>query len=273
VNDSSIYLGRVTHHRYLPKVHHFSYRVMMFLLFLDELDEVVGGIANLRYEGDGATPRWRRFANELPGRFTIRRSDFLPGYRGTLDEAARAMHLDLTGESAPGRIAMLTNLRSLFWNFNPITVFFFYDGGRLVRSVAEVTNTPWNERHLYLLGPAGTTLFEKEHHVSPFLEMDGAYRLDYTEPLDQFTLSMTLHDFDAEGPSPLGTERFSAAISLDRHSLTREELTFASMKFPDMALRVSLRIYLQAARLFAKRVRYVPHPQRGSKGSDDVRAN
>ena len=38
-------------------------------------------------------------------------------------------------------------------------------------------------------------------------------------------------------------------------------MTNAARRYPDMALRVSLRIYVQAARLFAKRIKYVPHPK------------
>jgi len=269
VSDSSIYVGRVAHRRYLPKVHAFTYGVMMFSIFLDEIEELRSTIPGLRVEGDvtGVTSP-RRWSNALPGRFTIRRSDFLPDYAGTLDEAARAMYRDLTGTDAPGRVAMLANLRSLGWNFNPITLFFFYDGDRVAHAVAEVTNTPWRERHLYLLGPSGTTVFDKAHHVSPFLEMNGRYQLAYSEPGDRFTLSMTLFDVDETGS--LGPRRFSAAMNLSRTPLTRRVLAAVRRRYPDMAFRVSLRIYLQAARLFAKRIHYVPHPPSSLKGSDDV---
>jgi DUF1365 family protein len=263
----------VTHHRFAPKVHRFSYAVVMFLLYLDEFDELDRDVAQLRLEGDVTeNSRPRRLSNVLPGHYVVRRSDFLPQYPGTLDEAARAMHLELFDEVAPRRVAMLTNLRSLGWNFNPITLYFFFDDERVVRTVAEVTNTPWNERHLYPLGVPGSSIFAKQHHVSPFLEMDGTYKLTYGEPLDHFALSMTLHDNDSSS-EVLGTRRFSASMSLDRRALTRDNVRDAGLRFPDAALRGSLRIYFQAARLFAKRVKYVPHPTKDPKGTHDVRAH
>ena len=267
--DSAIYWGRVTHQRFLPRVHHFRYRVMMFHLLLDELDERALALAPLRLEGRVTSHEYdRRLANIAPGRFTLRRSDFLPQYPGTLEEAARAMYRDLSGAEAPGRVGMLANLRSLGWNFNPITVFFFYEGERVVAAVAEVTNTPWHERHLYWLGPVGTVVFAKAHHVSPFLEMDGTYRLTYGEPGEHFSLAMTLFDLVERVPLTLGARRFSATMRLERRPLTRRTLRRAQWRYPDSAWRVTLRIYLQAAALFAKRVRYVPHPH--LKGPDRV---
>lgn len=271
VLGSSIYWGRVTHARYLPREHRFAYHVMMFHLFLDELDEVASRFAPLRLEGRVGR-RWapRRWTHSWPGRFTVRRSDFLPAYPGSLDQAARAAHRELTGDEAPGRIAMLANLRSLGWNFNPITLFFYYDGDRVVRCIAEVTNTPWHERHLYLLGAPGPSTFAKAHHVSPFLAMEGTYRLTYRAPLEQFALAMVLYD-PPNGPTmPQGPRRFTATMSLEREALTTAALRRAAWRHPDAALRVTGRIYLQAAQLFAKRVRYVPHPRTRVNGVDVV---
>jgi hypothetical protein len=267
VTDSTIYWGKVNHRRYAPKVHAFTYNVMMFCLFTDEIDVLADSLRGFALEGNvtgrDVASSWR---NMIPGTFTLRRKDFLPEYPGSLDDAARAMYHDLVGTPAPGRIAVMANLSSLGWNFNPITLFFFFDHDHLERTILEVTNTPWGERHLYVLGGPGSTRFEKAHHVSPFLEMDGTYQLTYAQPDEHFRLSMALFD----GQESEGPRRFSASMSLDRRSLTQRELLRAARSFPDMAFRVSFRIYLQAARLFAKGVKYVPHPPRRLKGADDV---
>ena len=39
-------------------------------------------------------------------------------------------------------------------------------------AVADVTNTPWKERHAYVLGPPGVHVVDKAMHVSPFFGMD-----------------------------------------------------------------------------------------------------
>ena len=271
MSDSAIYWGRVAHHRFLPREHKFAYRVMMFMLYLDELDDLERDVTGLELEGNvtgRAAPA--KAIHRLPGRYTLRRRDFLPEYPGSLDEAVREMYLREVGSAAPGRIAVMTNLASLGWNFNPITLYFFYDGDTLTRAIAEVTNTPWGERHLYVLNEPGPIEFEKAHHVSPFLEMDGTYRLNYAAPTERFSLSMTLFDHDATKHNELGRRRFSASMAFERVPLTSEELRRASRRYPDMAFRVSFRIYVHAARLFAKGIKYVPRPTVREKGADNV---
>lgn len=261
VTDSAIYWGRVTHQRFLPREHAFDYRVMMFEFFLDELDDIRRDVKGVVFEGQVTeVPEPVRAINRLPGRYVLRRRDFLPEYEGTLEQATRSMHHDLVGAEAPGRVAVLANLASLGWNFNPITLYFFYDDARVVRTIAEVTNTPWGERHLYVLGPPGTLVFDKAHHVSPFLEMAGRYRLTYSLPAARFRLAMTLFDPAPELADGLGARRFGATMNFGRVELSSREIGRATRRYPDMAFRVSFRIYVQAARLFAKRIKYVPHP-------------
>lgn len=254
--NSAVYRGSVTHHRYAPRVHRFTYAVAMFHLFLDEGDELDRRFARLHVRDAGATAReCRRF-----GHFTLARGDFLPDYSGSLEAAARAMYQELTGDVAPARVSILANLRSLGWNFNPITTYFFHDEqGRVRDAVAEVTNTPWGERHLYRLSAPGPSVFNKAHHVSPFLDMSGHYQLHYRAPEERFTLAMTLVD-GAIGES--GSRRLSATMSLERSELTAAELTSLARSYPDMAWRVSARIYLQALRLWSKGIPFVAHPKR-----------
>ena len=61
--------------------------------------------------------------------------------------------------------------------FNPLSVFWCYDGqSRLSAVVAEVHNT-YGERHAYLLRPdaAGIAHVDKAFHVSPFFDESGRY--------------------------------------------------------------------------------------------------
>ena len=65
--------------------------------------------------------------------------------------------------SAPqGPIRMLSQLRNYGHCFNPVTFYYCYDAAdtRVETIVAEITNTPWRERHSYVLpvpaGDAGT---------------------------------------------------------------------------------------------------------------------
>jgi DUF1365 family protein len=62
-------------------------------------------------------------------------------------------------------------LRYFGFHFNPVNFYYCYDGKGTLRWVlAEVRNTPWNERHYYAVnGHAQPT--EKAFHVS--LQPDG----------------------------------------------------------------------------------------------------
>ena len=84
------------------------------------------------------------------------------------------------GLKAP--IRLLTHLRYFGYVFNPVSFYYCYrSDGELTCIVAEITNTPWSERHAYVLAvedarPRGRSLhwsFAKAFHVSPFMA-DGA---------------------------------------------------------------------------------------------------
>jgi len=110
---------------------------------------------------------------------------------------------------------VLTNLRVWGWLFNPITCYFCYDpSGADVEFLAiEVTNTPWHERHTYVVGPPGTHHLDKELHVSPFFGMEQTYELRYQAPAERLFVGFSVR----EG----GSEVLSASMALRRQPLDR----------------------------------------------------
>jgi DUF1365 family protein len=80
-----------------------------------------------------------------------------------------------------GRIIMLANARVLGHVFDPLSVFWCFDGGgELACIVAEVHNT-YGERHAYLLrpDPDGVVTTDKAFHVSPFYDVSGRYEMRF----------------------------------------------------------------------------------------------
>jgi DUF1365 family protein len=54
----------------------------------------------------------------------------------------------LTGDRPQGRVMLLTQLRYFGFHFNPVNFYYCYDQQDVLCWVlAEVRNTPWNERH------------------------------------------------------------------------------------------------------------------------------
>src|SRR5262249_61061183 len=124
------------------------------------------------------------------------------------------------------------------------------EGSEELRAVvAQVTNTPWGERHSYVMdvdsgGAASCVLgqsFEKVFHVSPFMGMDHRYDWRLTAPSEQLVAHISSHRS--------GELVFDATLSLRRRALDRAALTRMLLRYPATTLRVSTRIYGQAVRL------------------------
>jgi len=240
---SAVYEGTVRHRRFGPGVgHEFSYDIAMPLLDLAEIDTVTG-----------LHPLWssRRLA---PAWF--RRADFLGDRESPLDEAVRGLVEERSGRRPSGPIALLANVRTWGWLFNPISLYFCAapDGATIETLVAQVENTPWHERRSYVVGPPGRHRFAKTMHVSPFMPMDVDYVLQYSAPGERLGVRLDVMR---------GDERLlSATLGLRRRALDRRALGRLLWAYPALTHRVSAGIYAQAARL---RLRGAPcdrHPAR-----------
>jgi DUF1365 family protein len=185
------------------------------------------------------TIRHRRFAvREHAFRYRIALAYQDLPIRGFL---SRAEVSRLVGEGVTGPIRLLAAPRG----FNPVAFYYCFDGSELRWIVAEVTNTPWGERHAYVLGPKGGTL-AKALHVSPFMTMDHTYEVRATAPGE--TLSMHIESRRD------GILAFDATLNLRRRPYRRGTLIGAS-------LRTLVLIYAHGLALKLKRVPHHPHPE------------
>jgi DUF1365 family protein len=158
-----------------------------------------------------------------------------------------------------GPVRLLTHLRSGGHAFNPVSFYFCFGAGgeRLEAVVAEITNTPWNERHAYVLRatPGGAVAsFGKRFHVSPFFPMEQRYRWSIGEPGEALRVEMV----NEEG----GEEVFRARLDLVRAPLGATALWRAALLSPLMAWKVHAAIYWQALRLWAKGTPFHAHPEK-----------
>ena len=155
---------------------------------------------------------------------------------------------------------MLASLRYFGHAFNPVALYFCFaaDGATLDAVVADVTNTPWGERHAYAVRANGTPVLtgrlRKALHVSPLMGMDHEYELRVTRPGE----SLVVHISSVRD----GRQVFDATMSLRRRELRRGTLDRLLMRYPAMTLRVLGSIYFEAARLRLKGARYHAHPGR-----------
>ena len=243
---SAIYTGTVSHARRGERAHAFAYRVYLLYLDLAELPALLAAPGPLR-------------AGRV-GLLSFRRADYLGG-AGDLAEAARDRAEALLGFRPAGPVRLLTNVRALGYVFNPVSLYYLFDlDGRTLRAVvAEVSNTPWGERHVYAVpaGPDGVeAAVAKRFHVSPFFGMAQGYRWRLDAPGEAATVEMR----SEEG----GREVFSARLALRRRPWSRGALWRTALGQPLMAWKVHAAIYWQALRLWAKGVPIHDHPAKGA---------
>jgi len=249
---SRLYEGVLRHRRLSPRQHAFQYRVFMPYLCLEELPHLFAD-----------TPFWSA-DGRAPGEF--RRSDFLGDPNLPLADEVRRRIREETGAIHAGPVYLLANLRYFGHIMNPIACYYCFseDESRLEYLVAEVNNTPWNERHSYVLqGPAEgawlRTEFDKVFHVSPFNPMSMRYRWRSNIPDRRLIVHM-----DTNGTEGKVSD---ATLSLAARPLTAANLNRNLVRYPLMTVKVALGIYWQALRLYLKGNPVYLHPANQTPGA------
>ena len=214
----AIYEGTVRHRRFAERHNEFTHKVALAYLDLDE-----------------PPPAGRLVRFE--------RSDYLG------EDAVRDLVEERTGRRPSGTIRLLTQLRSFGHCFNPVSFYYCFGEERLEAVLAEVTNTPWGERHAYVVAGDRRVIkgdCEKVLHVSPFMGMDHRYDWRVTEPGE----TLSVHIESSRG----GTVAFDATLSLERRPFSPRKLALGSA-------RVLALIYGHALGLKLRGVGVHPHPE------------
>ena len=165
-----------------------------------------------------------------------------------LDECVRNLVEERTGTRPSGPVRLLTHLSYFGYCFNPLSLYYCFDrdGERVETVVAEVSNTPWGERHCYVLsepmnpGEARARRYRtgKELHVSPFMDMDVQYEWLLTEPADDLVVRID--------NSVDGARNFNATLVLQRREISGPALARVLAEYPLMSFKVIAAIHWQA---------------------------
>jgi hypothetical protein len=256
--NSCLYEGSVRHRRHGAPRDEFHYPLFMAYLDLDELPGCFDG-------------RWLWSARR-PALAWFRRSDYLGNPNVPLADAVRELVEERTGVRPDGPIRLLTHLRYFGKSFNPVSFYYcFAEHGEQVQAVvADVTNTPWGERHAYVMGAIdaadhGTATvirgrFDKQLHVSPLMGMDHTYDWRLTEPSERLLVHIESHRTGGHSTESV----FDATLTLNRRELTPGALRGALLRYPFLTARILARIYTHALRLKLRGAKYYPHPKKGA---------
>jgi uncharacterized protein len=251
---SALYEGVVVHRRRTDPPHAFQRSLFLCWLDLDELDRCFDG-------------RWW-WSQRRPAPARFRRADFHGDPAVPLATAVRDRVEAEVGWRPDGPVRTLASVRHLGVQFNPLALHCCYDptGHLLTAVVAEVSNTPWLERHTYVLvpdhplAPGELARFEhpKAFHVSPFLPMDLTYRWRLRAPDDRWWCEIEA----CHGETPV----FTATMALRRRPWTTRSLARAVVRHPAQTIQVLGGIYTEALRLWRKGARYHPHTEAAPDG-------
>ena len=247
--ESGIYTGTLRHRRFFPAAHEFTYPLFMVFLDIDRLPELMKVSPLAGYN----RKRWVSYQER----------DHFGDPAKTLRERVGQDAARKDVALPDGRIFLLTHLRYLGYNFNPVSFFYCYDRNDELRMVLSEVNNTFGETENYWLTPsveipAGKNKryrFQKTFHVSPFLKLGHEYDWTFTPPGERLITQSASY----EG----GKEIFDSTLSLERRDWSRKELHRMLVRFPWMTAKVIAAIHWQALRLLWKRVPVVPHPGAG----------
>jgi DUF1365 family protein len=250
VTENSVYSGHVRHRRSHIKSHAFTYSLFMFYVDITELANTF------------KTLRWCSF--EKYNWFSFRRKNYFGDQSLPLDQAVRNFIAEKTGNRPDGKIFLLTQLATLGYSFNPISVYIVYklNSDIIEMLLTEVTNTPWGVRHVYILDKPDKIknavhqyTFKKTLHVSPFMEMDYTYKLNFK--IDEKQLILHMDSFKNN------EHHFDATLSLQRQDLNNKTMAAFMLRYPFMTFKTTLLIYWEALKLFLKKVPFHSYPKSG----------
>lgn len=280
---SAIYSGHVRHRRFVPVVHEFKYPLFMLALDLDELPQL---LASKWYLGRSIFH---------PVRY--KRADFYGEKNKDLKQCiVERVQQDFSAQGLQTpevqRVVLVTHLRYFNVIFNPVSFYYCYDAkDELVAIQAEITNTPWKERHSYVLPvkaaktegadssraishrPLGSNKtqpkhefrFVKDFHVSPFNPMNMDYRWVFSD-LDASLLvhmdnTMLERDESTQsGSTQTQVKHFDATLVMDKWDI-QTKLAKTLIRQPLVTVKVIAGIYWQAFKLFVKRSPFYSHPK------------
>jgi len=243
---SALYVGTVRHRRFDRTGHGFSMRLYFAYVDLDELPR--------------AFDRWWWSATH-PAPVRFRRRDYFGSSELPLADAVRDAVNERIGVRPDGPVRLLTNLRCWGYVFNPVSFYYCFDRDEhLVAVLADVTNTPWGERHHYVVGPPAAgertlrAAFPKAHHVSPFQPMELGYRWTVPTPGERLVVHMI--------SDAAGDKVFDATLVAARREWTTRNLLLVLTRHPWMTAKVVAMIYLHAFLLWCKRATFHVHPKK-----------
>ena len=238
--SSCIYSGYVTHKRFKPKRHFFSYKTFSLLIDLNEIKNLERKIKFFSYN---------KF-NIL----SFYNVDHGPRDGSCLVKWVKKILIESKIDIGSGTIKLLCYPRFFGYVFNPLSIFYCYDENLKLKAVLyEVKNT-FNEQHTYVFPASSSSKLilhrcDKKFYVSPFIEMKTFYNFRLLKPGN--TISVFIKQADVDGTLLIACQTGKWL------ELNSKNLFVQFLKHPLMSFKVILAIHFEAFRLWSKGIKHV----------------
>lgn len=266
--SSAIYCGSTTHRRVRPVTNRFTYPVYMAYVDLEELQQ-------------DRLQNWPIFSTRTAFAMTslLKRNHLIHEAADCdLNTRVRDFVERHTGNRPTGRVRLLTKLRIMGVEFNPVSFYYIFnaDDSNVEFVVAEVANFPWFEQHAYLLKPEAASLtagvinhadlpsaahlrkfdpVDKEFHVSPFMPIEHMrYHWMISHPRDMLRIFISLRE-DASSVRICHASLHTNRIEWSVYNLIKMQCIY-----PLHSLCVMIGILYEGAKFFRSGAVFFPHP-------------
>tara|TARA_Y100000590_G_scaffold150865_1_gene173260 strand:+ start:3362 stop:4132 length:771 start_codon:yes stop_codon:yes gene_type:complete len=238
--SSCIYSGYVTHERFKPKKHFFSYKTFSLLIDLNEISNLEKKIKFFSYNKFNILSFYNIDHGERDG------TSLIQWVKRVLRKSKININL--------GKIKILCYPRFFGYVFNPLSIFYCYDKNLKLKVILyEVKNT-FNEQHTYIFKckPSSNLILHKcnkKFYVSPFIEMKTFYNFRLIKPGKK--INILIKQYDADGLLLIAKQIGK------RLDLTNKNLFLEFLKHPLMSIKVISAIHFEAFRLWSKGIKHI----------------
>ena len=232
--ETCIYKGFVTHRRLKPQRHYFSYKIFSILFDLTELENLHNKISIFSFNKFNIFSFYNKDHGSRDG------SDLTKWVEINLKKYNLNFNVS--------KIKLLCFPRVLGYVFNPLSIFYCYEGKVLKAILYEVKNT-FNEQHTYVFPVDNSSKIikqqcNKKFYVSPFIEMDTFYNFRLTEP--DKNIRILIKQTDKE-------EKILVACQVGkRQNMSLNQLIINFFTHPMMTFKIMISIHYEALRLWKK---------------------
>ena len=232
--ETCIYKGFVTHRRFKPLRHYFSYKTFSILFDLNELEDLHKKIGIFSFN---------RF-----NIFSFYNKDHGSRDGNDLTEWVKINLKKYNLNFNVSKIKLLCFPRVFGYVFNPLSIFYCYDRNVLKAILYEVKNT-FNEQHTYVFPVNNSSKIitqqcNKKFYVSPFIKMDTFYNFRLTEPGE--SIRILIKQTDKTG------KILVACQAGKKQNMSLKQLLINFFTHPMMTFKIMVSIHYEALRLWKK---------------------